>query len=355
MYFQLIKRYLVISWLFLKNYRFIRFVLWTVLVPLLYGFNILFMKLDRLVFRSLENVEIKAPLFIIGHPRSGTSFLQKQLSNTEDLYSFSTWEILFPSLLQQKLFYPILVLMKKFNLTKIQSGQKGHQILIDETEEDEGLFLHHLDTEILTLFCPWLLIDDKYSQYGFRIGWNDYRNNEESIRFYREAAKRLLYKRQKTRLLAKCNPGLFRLQSIMKIFPDAKIMYLVREPEKSIKSFFSFHDKYVSKLLSGEEKDNYYAAKYRWSKQFYSYFEELKREFPENQLLIIPFQKLINNDEEILEKIEAFIGIKIQGLVEKTDASHQKKHTNSRLKAFDLSVKKIRRDLAYVHQNYLDN
>ena len=349
---EIIKRYRIIAWLLLKNGRFIRFLLWTLSVPPLYLFNLFFMKLDKLFIPKLSETEIKEPVFFIGHPRSGTSTLQKILSTSPVTSSFNTWEIIFPSIIQQGLFHPLLKFMQLFNLQKVQSGKMGHEIFIDETEEDEGIFLHHLDTEILTLFCPWLLIDNKYSHYGFRIGWNDYRSDKESIKFYHNAIKRLLYKHNKDRFIAKCNPGLFRLLSILEIFPDAKIIYIIREPEKSIKSFFSFHNKFIENILTQQEKRRYYKAKYNWSKKFYNYFEDLKELIPQNNLMVLPFRKIINMDENTRADLQKFTSITIHPEINK---KFKKCHSNQTLDDFFLNPKLIQKDLSFVRENYLEN
>ncbi len=349
---KIFKRYRIIAWLFLKNRRFLRFLIWTIFIPPLYLFNLLFMKLDNFFLKKCHETIIKDPIFIMGHPRSGTSTLQKILATSNRTCTFNTWEIIFPSIIQQKLFYPLLKILQLFKLRQIQSGEKGHKIMIDETEEDEGIFLHHLDTEILTLFCPWLLIDDKYSHYGFRMGWNDHRNEKSSITFYHNAIKRLLYKTGKHTFVAKCNPGVFRILSILKTFPDAKIIYLVREPEKSIQSFLSFHKKFIDDLLTRNEQQQYFKAKYRWSKRFYDYFEDIKEIIPKENLLVVPFKNLISKDKHIKKELERFTGLNLKM---QSNKSYQKDHYNNSLWEFDLAREDILNDLRYVGKKYLQN
>lgn len=308
------------------------------------------MKLDKIFLPELKETEIDSPIFIIGHPRSGTSTLQQLLNTSVDTCSFKTWEIIFPSILQRKFFFPILSIMKFFRLEQIQSAASGHEIFIDKNEEDEGIFLHRLDTELLTLFCPWLLIDDKYSHYGFRMGWNDHRSDRESIKFYHNAVLRLLYKKRKKTFVAKCNPGMFRLQSILEIFPDAKIIYIVREPEKSIQSFFSFHSKFIDNLLDEKDKKRYFQAKYKWSKHFYNYFEEIKDQIPDDRMLILSFNDLIANPQLIKSKIEEFTKLKFQ---QNKTKSSRKSHKNQHLNSFHLSPQKIKGDLNFVTEKYL--
>ena len=51
--------------------------------------------LDEIFFRKYRTIEIKQPVFIIGVPRSGTTFLQRLLAQDEDQFtSMKFWEIL---------------------------------------------------------------------------------------------------------------------------------------------------------------------------------------------------------------------------------------------------------------------
>ena len=52
---------------------------------------------------SVEN-PIERPVFVVGHARSGTTFVHRLMSQDEDRFSvFRLYELYFPSLLQKKL------------------------------------------------------------------------------------------------------------------------------------------------------------------------------------------------------------------------------------------------------------
>ena len=61
--------------------------------------------LDRIFYPDFLNVEIKSPVFIIGNPRSGTTFLHRLLALDEMHFScMRMWEIFFaPSIVQRKM------------------------------------------------------------------------------------------------------------------------------------------------------------------------------------------------------------------------------------------------------------
>jgi len=60
--------------------------------------------LDNILFPGLRRVEIKQPVFILGHARSGTTLLHRLLVSDPDRFSyFKAWEMAFPSLLSRRL------------------------------------------------------------------------------------------------------------------------------------------------------------------------------------------------------------------------------------------------------------
>ena len=80
------------------------------LMAVLYGAveitNWLGFLLDSILFRDCRNLLIREPVFIVGVPRSGTTFLHRLLARDEEQFtSMKFWEILFaPSIIQKKIY-----------------------------------------------------------------------------------------------------------------------------------------------------------------------------------------------------------------------------------------------------------
>jgi len=341
-----------------KHKQYGLWLLWVVLAPLFYLFTRVCLLLDIIFFPDLRKIKITKPVFIMGHPRSGTTFFQKEVYKSGQVTMFSTWEMALPSLVQRKLFSPIVWILERLNIDVLQSANKGHEIRLQEVEEDEGLFLHRLDTEMLTVFAPWLLIDDEYGDLGFKLGWNDARENRRSLIFFRECLKRQILYTGKKQIVAKCNPSIFRLETILEVFPDAQIVYMVRSPQKSMRSFLSFTNQFVSPLLTEAEQETYFRKKYEWSVQLYQYFEQIKARIPEDQLMVILFHELTTDLPRVLARFFNFAGIQPdqefwEQLYGRNGDTKQKQHTNSPLKKFGISKKTIRKDLGFIWDRYL--
>ena len=73
-------------------------------VPLIAGINAICFVLDPILFPSLRKTEIREPVFVIGHGRSGTTHLHDLLYQDADRFScFLMYELFWPSLLPKVL------------------------------------------------------------------------------------------------------------------------------------------------------------------------------------------------------------------------------------------------------------
>src|ERR1700735_2627167 len=59
--------------------------------------------LDYVFFARHRKQVIDRPIFIIGNPRSGTTFLHRFLLGAGDMAAFELWEMLFPAVTARKL------------------------------------------------------------------------------------------------------------------------------------------------------------------------------------------------------------------------------------------------------------
>ncbi len=343
---------------FWKHGRYGSAVFWASVGPAMFVTTRLLLRLDYLFFPKLRNTTLDRPVFIVGHPRSGTTFLQRQVFGSHTAGMFTTWELFFPSLIQRRILAPFVWLLKLLDVDLVQGSEYGHEIRIDGVEEDEGLFMHRLDTEILTFNCPWLLTDDQFAPIGFRLGWLSHRERLESVRLYREILKRQVVSTGRNRIVLKCNPSVFRLREIFQVFPDARVVYVVRSPEYSVRSYLAFSHRFVAPLLSEEELRRYYRRKYEWSVALYREFEEVKDALPQNQLLTLPFHEISDHLPAAMERFFRFAELSPdeqfwRSFRERRRRRHHKRHVNQALEEFGIDTEEIRHDLGFVWERYL--
>ena len=351
-YVSILSRLVVMARVFLRHRRYGQFALWAFAGPLAFVITRFFLWLDTIVYPALRRMTLAEPVFIIGHPRSGTTFLQQQFHHTGKASMFRTWELMFPSLTQRRFFSPVISLLRQLGLEQLRGADTGHEVTLDGVEEDEAIFLHRLDTETMTFVCPWLLVDDDVADFWLHVGNMGTPVTRGTVRFYEDCLKRQLIHTGKPHVVAKCTPSVFRLPEIMRRFPDARIIYVFRDPEETIRSYLAMHERYVGSSLSPKEAQTYFQRKYDWGVSLYTTFEAVKHTVPEDQLLILPFTSLIEQPEETLKVVLEFSRIDHPGVTMGQSRRRRKKHRNPPLDNFGLSPEQIGTDLAFLRRRY---
>ncbi len=349
---------------------------------LLYVHSSLF--LDNIFFPGYRHIKIKKPVFIIGHPRSGTTFLHTLLTPTEEFLVFKDWELNHPSLTIRKFlkhsrmvrifislisdlrFSPYRII-RQFKKKKEDNGI-GRTLYYKENieliaQEEELLFLHILDTQFLTLETPLGFSKKGYPELCFH---DDQSHQERSVLFFKNCLKRQIYSTGKKQIIAKINFSLFRIKTLLKVFPDAKIIYLVRSPLETMPSHFSLHLRLLDKQfglknIPDDKLQQYYEHRYNYNILFYKYFDDLMENngIPKNKILEINYDSLKNDLKNTVNRMKSFADLpfspELERIVTKRageQSAYKRKHTNLSLEELNLSDEKIRSDFDFVFKRY---
>ncbi|CAB5091615.1 hypothetical protein D3OALGA1CA_937 [Olavius algarvensis associated proteobacterium Delta 3] len=221
--------------------------------PLLEGIIWAGLLLDDLLFRGYRRYPVPSPVFIIGNHRSGTTFLHRLLSR--DRQQFATmkmWEILLaPSITQRRAAAGIAGAARWFRETLIEGLKRlendwheksvMHDVSFQEPEEDDYLLLHiwsalttGLSSGLLSEAVPYTFFDTALPD----------KDRHRIMGFYRQCIRRHMFAdrinhRLSRTYLAK-NPAFSpKVATARRFFPDAKFIYLVRNPLEMIPSFVS--------------------------------------------------------------------------------------------------------------------
>jgi len=117
---------------------------------------------DELLFSSYRKISIVKPLFVLGVPRSGTTWLQRVLANDKSLTTLTLSEAIFaPSISQRfllkgfsSLIRPLSKLLAALPFNPLKKMDTIHKIRLDEPEEDFLLFIPLHACFLLALLCP---------------------------------------------------------------------------------------------------------------------------------------------------------------------------------------------------------
>ena len=258
------------------------FFRWLLFLPLFLLFTHVTLFLDKIFFPAYQKNEVKNPVFIIGNPRSGTSFLHSLITRTEDFVAFKTWEIILPALTARVLMKPIINYLIRHNLTQIMPEESGHELYLDRVEHDEFLFIHKLDTLFLLSLSPLGFDDREYPELRLHDRQSDSRRYS-SVKFYQECLKRQIYYTKKTQVIGHLHFSTCRIKTLLETFPDAKFIYLVRSPYETIPShltlgYNTFKNQKILNNIPKAKLKRYFNRRYRYNIDRYRYFYDLQKE-----------------------------------------------------------------------------
>ncbi|MGD1896880.1 MAG: sulfotransferase [Phormidesmis sp.] len=336
------------------------FIVWLTIIPLFGLFTRITLALDNLFFPHYKQAEVKQPIFIIGHPRSGTTFLHNLLTQTDDFVTFDTWHMFFLALSARKLLTPLIENAIKKGKAVLIPEETGHKVVLDQPEEEEFIFIHTLDTPLLSVMTP-LAFEEPIDYFYDR---QPAVKRHHSVQFFKRCLQRQITYTGKKRVIAKPNYSVYRLQTLMEAFPDAKFIYLVRSPYETLASYFSLHRNMFEQQwglanLSDEMLQQYFNRKYVQSLNLYRYFYDLQKnpEFSSDQVMVLRSDDLYKHPERTFNKIVDFTDIKptqsLRESVAKTDQSvYKRKHSVRSLHDFGLTPEKVSQDFSFVFEAY---
>ena len=330
---------------------------------LLHVFVTLGMGLDHIFFPSVRKKQIDRPIVIVGNPRSGTTFLQRFLVDNGFGMGSRLWKMIYPSLTLQTLLKPFLPLMEKFSPAKHHAHAAHKTSLTGIETDDPSLMFRYFDGFfIYGFFLSWLE-EDVRDMFDPDIRDTSKRDFKWIARLW----KRILIGEKQDRIVAKLFSLGIRLPRFLESFPDAKILYMVRDPLQTVPSGLSL----VTGVLDGrfgfwnlpEEKRHHfigrlYAAFLDLSMRFFT--DYVNGRIPEEKIKIVTFNRLMQNFDDLMFEVVDFVGQPLTDDLEKTIRETAGKQRNFKsghtydLAKFGLTEEQIRNDYAPIYDTFFN-
>ena len=214
-------------------------------VPGVASFHAVCFFLDGLLFPSLRRTRVRAPVFVVGHARSGTTLVHRLLGEDGERFSsFLLWELHFPSLLQKKLIRAAAradarwlggALERRVRVweEKRYGPMQGvHEMGLTIPEEDDLVFYWSCASGFWITKLPYMGDLD----FFYVDRWSP-RRRRRLMRFYRDCVRRQLCLNGGDRIHLSKNPVFCgRVESLIEEFPDARFVVPVRHPGETIPS-----------------------------------------------------------------------------------------------------------------------
>ena len=346
-----------------RNKKLLFLLLFLIIYPLLLLISRIFLFLDYILIADFEKAKVEKPIFIMGVNRSGTTFFHKLISKSNQFSTSRTWDLIVPSLTLRKFLLILNKTLTYFKFDQIEKKDKGHQVRLDNIEEDEMLlFIHKLDSLwVSNHFIPWLKFDPKTKNFIKSVYRDNSKNDNRNIRsmlFIKDFFQRQAYLQKNKRHLSKSNPFIFKIDSILRVFPDAKFVFLVRDPLDTLPSYFSLQENVkFGNLLKKSELKKLRNESYNEIIEWYKETEKVKLKLLKKQFMVLTYPQITKDLQNSIKSFYKFTNMKMTKKFQKevenfASKSYVKKHKNKSIEDYGFSKKQVLSDFDFVYQEY---
>jgi len=282
-------------------------------VPVVSSFHALCFFLDGLLFPGLRKVKVEAPIFMVGHARSGTTLTHRLMSQDKGRFSsFLLYECFFPSLLQKKLIRLGIEFDRRFlaaflakRVAAWEERRYGkfrhmHSMGLMVPEEDDISLYYSMASGYWITKMPYMGDLDFYHMNEWpeskRRRYND---------FSRECVRRQLYLNGPDKIHIAKNPlWSGRVASLLESFPDAKFIVNVRDPRDTIPSLLKLV-RAGWKQLGWEEERQARCLRILADQSWHSYRHPLEtlEAHPETKGAVVDYRDLTSDPAAAIERL----------------------------------------------------
>jgi hypothetical protein len=241
-------------------------------------------KIDKTIIQN-------PPVFIIGHWRSGTTYLHELLSQDPQFCFVSLWNTLLPD--SFIIFEPI----KKFLSRFLPSERPMDEIKVDMDGPYE-------DEAALAVLCPWAFFHcvhfprNAEEQYQRSIHFSGLTSEEKNKwkSTYLKFIKTVTFANQGKRLLSKSPPNTARISTLHELFPEARFIHMYRSPYMVYLSTKKMRHNVLNQLALQDASENDIEKQviHNYIGLMRSYFEQ-KETLEKDKLIEIRYEDLIKD------------------------------------------------------------
>lgn len=347
-------------WAFVLFFTALFWLMWTVVA--------IGRALDHLLFPRFKRQPVRQPVFIVAPPRTGSTLLQKLLSQDEERFIYNAlYQTIFPAVTFQRCFDALRWLDRSLGGTfgrlvawtekKWFGGwDEMHKMRFNQPEEDDGLFVYTFLTEAIYLL--FLNIDQLW-EAGFQDALPP-EKRRKVMRYYRSCLQRRLHVSGAGQtILTKATQSSGAVESLLEEFPDAKFITLVRDPHASVASHVSVfwrawktHSPELQK--DGPASKAYARLAVRWFQHLFAFREKVSPA----QYYCVDYRELVSDPRACIENLYRHFGWRMSErfrekltLANGTQNGFQSNHKYS-LEEFGLSREWIQEELGALIDYY---
>lgn len=300
----------------------------------------------------------KDPVFILGHYRSGTTYLQKLMASDKQFGFLTNYDALFANsnLLFGSKMQPVFQWL--INTLKIKNPFFNNStVLLSEPTEEDDYLMNKLSaySAYWGLVFPkrwreWLNGSPQFSSQKYTDGWK---------KEYMRTLKYITFKSKGKPLVLKNPPNTERINLLLQMFPQAKFIYIYRNPFHLYYSIRNMWKKailnyYSVQKINDEELDEIIFGHFEY---LTGQYEKDKQLIPDGNLIEISYEELKADPLSTMRKIYSRLNLPgfelaIDNLSSRLEI--EKEYQNFHFRYNDMTFKRIEKRWGkYIYQrNY---
>ncbi len=287
-------------WRYITQYKWEwKYLLKILLVTLIVIVGLPFRWWERFrVSKKVNNTQINpSPVFVIGHWRGGTTLVHNLLSLDPQFAYVNYLQGLFPHAFLASGFF-------KWFATRIMPNKRPMDNMVINTESPQEEELALISQSGHSMYNMWInpqSIEKIWRQYAY---FDNPTIKEQWSKGYLDLLKTATYNYDNKRLVLKNPPNTFRIPYLLEQFPNAKFIFIYRNPYKVYASTFKLYKDVINFFQIEDENvdvidENILTI---YNEMHEKYWKD-KNLIPQDNLIEIKFEDFVNDKLKGLEQI----------------------------------------------------
>jgi hypothetical protein len=308
--------------------------------------------------REAEAMEIRAPIVIVGLPRTGTTHLHNLMAADPGLRSLPYWESLEPVLLDDEL--------PAAGEPDPRRARCDQALWFVNESLPYFVRMHEMTTDHVHEEIQLLAIDFStmlFETMDVMASWRDaYKATDQtpSYHYLRRVLQAMQWQRGGTRWVLKSPQHLEQLRPLLAAFPDAVVVFTHRDPASVIASYVTMAA-YTARMNGAPPIDLHGIGRY-WRDRIEDLFRAVVRDrslVPPTRSIDVRFDDFMRDDLDTVRRIYGLAGQPLTGEAEAAWARFMASHPRGvhgtveyDLAQFGLDADEIRRACAFYVERF---
>ena len=293
-----------------------------------------FQVIDKIIFLFKKRTKKKDPIFIVGHWRSGTTFLHNLLCKDKNFGFFNTYNSLFISNIYSSFLFKTLM---RVTMPKSRPSD-GVKLGVDLPQEDEFALSNYTNlSHYLFFFFP-----NNYKEiYNSTLRLEE-KDQNKWLRHYEHIIDRISNYTGKERVLIKNPSNTSRIKYLLKQYPNAKFIHIYRNPVFVYLSTYKFFSELFPSvnLQKIDKKVLFDLIIYNYREIYKDYYDQ-KDLIPKENLIEFKFEDFKSDTMKYLLKIHKKFKIEVNERIIKDYDTYLKDQRKHKMNSYTIEKEKL--------------